>query len=68
MERSEALKSILERAQKTVKEIDQIFTDASYWNDYVGKPGEEKVQPDPDGELGKARISLCRFIEKYKPC
>jgi|GEM_PF-5477822 len=38
--------------------IEKMFTDADEWNRTVRKPGEEKIDPDPDGTLAETWLLL----------
>lgn len=54
------------RMRKLKEEIEQIFTDAEYWNSRVRKAGEPKIDPDPDGELGRMLKSITASLAKEK--
>ena len=57
-----AMGALVRRAEKVRREIMQIFRDAEHWNAAVRKPEEERIDPDPDGELRRALKSLHTFI------
>lgn len=61
---SEKRQGFVERAERILKEINQIFLDADYWNAYVRLPGEEIIDPDPRGELKAAKASLKLFLRR----
>lgn len=50
------LQSLLARAQRIRKDINQIFLDAEHWNRL--HPDETPIDPDPDGELRQALAGL----------
>jgi hypothetical protein len=58
-------------------EIQFIFTDASYWNNYVRQPHEPELNPDFDGKLQEMlsaiRASIVRekelgLVESFEIC
>lgn len=49
------LHQMIARAERIIEEIDQLFIDVDYWNNYVRKPPEPPIDPDPDGELKRIR-------------
>jgi hypothetical protein len=42
---------LVEKVLAARQEIAQLFLDVSRWNNSVRKPGEEPIDPDPDGDL-----------------
>ena len=60
----EAMKSpeLTERAKLIRDEIEQIFTDATCWNENHRTPEEVPIDPDPDGELKRAAEALDLYI------
>lgn len=52
----------VKRAKAQLKEIDLYFTTVQHWNDTIRKPTEERIEPDPDGDMEQARQYLKRFI------
>lgn len=53
---------IVANARVLRAEIEQIFIDLSHWNDSVRKPGEEPVDPDPDGKLRRIADVIDRML------
>jgi hypothetical protein len=48
--------------------IFQMFTDTDYWNREVREAGEQKINPDPDGEAASMFIQFTHdFNEMMKP-
>ncbi len=53
--------SLVNRVRRCRDEINQLFTDAEYWNSRHAP--EESIDPDPDGLLVKLRASLQHTLE-----
>jgi hypothetical protein len=51
----------LVRARHIKADCEQILTDCASWNENGRKPGEEPIEPDPDGSLRSA-IAYCDGI------
>lgn len=51
--------SFFVRARRIKAEVEQIFRDAAYWNQYVRAPDQEPIDPDPDGAL----LSLIAYCD-----
>jgi len=58
------LGSIIRDAERSIKNVDQMFADVAHWNRL--HPEEEPIDPDPDGEMAavkryaEAMIRECR--------
>lgn len=55
-------RQLIERARRILKDIEQIFLDADYWNNHVRTPFEEPIDPDPGGELARYAAGLERML------
>jgi hypothetical protein len=58
---SDSRQSILNRANKIIREIEHIFTDAKHWNENTRPllyPDAEPINPDPDGKLARCKQGL----------
>lgn len=44
---------LLKENLRLMQGIEQLFTDADSWNKNVRKSGEEKINPDPRGEMAR---------------
>lgn len=53
----------VERAERILAEINQIFVDAKYWNTCVRGRNESLIDPDPGGQLQKAKTALENFLK-----
>ena len=53
---------IVDESARILREIDQIFVDCASWNENTRKPGEERIDPDPDGFLRRAKAALERTL------
>jgi hypothetical protein len=55
---------LIDRAKRIRASIEQIFTDAKYWNEHVRTPFQEPIDPDPDGELAKWAKAIDGMLAK----
>ena len=55
---------IIQEAMRIKGEIEQIFTDVSYWNQNVRTEDEAVINPDPDGQLATLLMGLNRMLER----
>ena len=53
---------IIARAKRLKAEIEQIFTDAAWWNDNGRHPHEDQIDPDPDGLLRRLVDGIDRML------
>lgn len=42
---------IVEHCRAARQQIAQIFIDMEHWNEHVRRPEDERIDPDPDGDL-----------------
>ncbi len=54
---------IIDKAKKNLAEVNEIFWDCDHWNDYVRKPHEKPIDPDPDGTLKRIKIYYESLLE-----
>jgi hypothetical protein len=47
------LTSIIKDAERSIKNIDQLFADTAHWNRL--HPDEKPIDPDPDGEMAAVK-------------
>lgn len=55
---------LLRRAERLRDEIALTFSTADHWNRSVRKPGEEPIDPDPDGALMRYLCALSHLLER----
>lgn len=53
---------ILNRFRAVRQEVEQIFTDAAAWNEYVREPDEPEIDPDPFGDLRRLGAALDELL------
>lgn len=54
---------IVAGVRRSLKDIEQYFVDVASWNDNARKPGEEPIDPDPTGDMGKIRDGYRAFLK-----
>jgi hypothetical protein len=64
MKRNVTLESIVRDAERSVRTVDQLFSDAARWNRL--HPNEEPIDPDPDGEMAAVKRYAQAMIKECK--
>jgi hypothetical protein len=55
-------RKMLDRIRKGQEEIRQLFRDVAYWNEHVRTPFEDRINPDPDGQLTRIAEACDRTL------
>jgi hypothetical protein len=56
-------KEIIDEAVRIRTEINQISVDADHWNHSVRKPHEDKINPDPNGEMAELAVAIDKMLD-----
>ena len=58
---------LINEASRILGNINQLFTDAAYWNDNTRVrlyPDQQPIHPDPTGEMAKWKSSLEAMLKR----
>lgn len=59
-------KQMLAEAERIKAKVEQIFIDIAYWNNHTRKPGEDIIDPDPDGQLKRLAAQMESAIRQLQ--